>query len=146
MRCREARRQLTESTQGSAAKATADHLTHCAPCQRYATRLAEARRALRDRRSDFVPDPAFAARVLARLPSREAATSELLGWAALRLLPATLALLLSLGLWSLASSPSPTALLAEETSQDLLSWVLDDGVLAGGGSNGGPTDPGEPDS
>ena len=138
MKCREARRQLTDGAQGSAARAAATHLGECAPCQRYSTRLAEARRALRARRGDFVPDPAFAARVLARLPSHEAATPELLGWAALRLLPATLALLLSLGLWSLASSPSPTALLAEETSQDVLNWVLDDGA-----SNGGPADPGE---
>ncbi len=126
MKCRQARRKLSEATCESSLAAVEPHLQSCSPCQRFASRLGAAQQLLSSRRNDVVPDPSFAARVLSQLPGQEStATSELLGWAALRLLPMTLALLLALSVWSVSSSPSPTVLLAEESSQDELSWVLD---------------------
>ncbi|MCH9649850.1 MAG: hypothetical protein K0U98_16550 [Deltaproteobacteria bacterium] len=126
MNCRQARRKLSDSKCDSSQAAAEAHLRSCFPCQSFADRLREAQQLLGARRNDVLPDPSFAARVLSQLPSREpTATSELLGWAALRLLPMTLALLLALSLWSLSSSPSPTVLLAEESSRAELSWLLD---------------------
>jgi hypothetical protein len=68
-----------------------------------------------------VPGPEFARRVVARLPQ----PAEVLGWAALRALPAALALALAL-LWLGISQPAPPDhLLTGEASPDhLLTWAV----------------------
>ena len=123
MRCRTVQNRLTTGETPSAELQS--HVAACDACERFAARLEVAHRILRDHDHDHAPDAMFSARVLQRLPSRERSVPEALGWAASRLLPATLALLLALGSWSLLSSPSPTDLVAENTSQDLLAWVIE---------------------
>ena len=98
------------------------HLEDCAPCGRFAARLRIARRVLEEHRVDVEPDAGFAARVAARLPQGPA---EILGWAAARLIPVTLVLVLILGWFALRVEPAQA--IAEETAptDDLVSWVLD---------------------
>ncbi len=130
MHCHQVRGQLSDPSRRAEADPLQDHLNQCSECRRFEERLKEVRGALRNRHSEVEPDASFTAQVLAQLPPREAAPSELLGWAALRLLPATLGLLLILTLWSVASSPSPISLLAESAQQDVLSWVLNENPVA----------------
>ena len=66
------------------------HLDDCAACTEFASRLAETRSALVAHHARARPDAAFASRVAASVPSGHV---EILGRAALRLLPATLAVL-----------------------------------------------------
>jgi len=121
MNCREARDLLTSPTPPSRSATLGEHLKDCGSCGRYAARLAAAREMLREHGAQVEPGAGFAARVTAALPS----TPELLGWAALRLLPATLALAVVLAGWCLVAAPSPGALLEEGPSDDLLAWTLD---------------------
>jgi hypothetical protein len=72
--------------------ALAAHLEGCAACADYARRLADAVGALADHHAGAEPDAAFAARVVTSLPARD----DALGRAAMRLLPAALALVLVL--------------------------------------------------
>ncbi|MGB6640495.1 MAG: hypothetical protein WBG67_06965, partial [Thermoanaerobaculia bacterium] len=74
------------------------------------------------------PDAGFSARVVAALPN---SSPDVLGWAAIRLLPATLALALVLTVWALAATPSPTSLLEQSVDEDLWTWILSS---PGGGS------------
>jgi len=99
-----------------------DHLRECPTCERYRTRLLAVRGFLREHRTEVDPDPAFAARVAARLP---ASREDALGWAALRLIPATLALALALGWFALRTAPVWTAADDPAPTEDLLSWVLE---------------------
>jgi len=94
----------------------AEHLAGCPSCSRFAARLAAVRGALRDRPEGPRPDAGFSLRVRARLPRG----SELLGWAALRALPAALALVLALAWMSSSEPPSVETLLSAEPSPDLL--------------------------
>jgi hypothetical protein len=87
-----------------------------------------ARELFSDHHAGAEPDAGFAARVVAALPD---STSEVLGWAAIRLLPATLALALVLTLWALVVTPSPTSLVNQSADEDLWSWILSS---PGGGS------------
>jgi hypothetical protein len=87
-----------------------------------------AKELLRDHHAGAEPDAGFAARVVAALPD---STSEVLGWAAIRLLPATLALALVLTAWALVVTPSPTSLVDQSADEDLWSWILSS---PGGGS------------
>ena len=68
--------------------------------------------------------PAFAARVVADLPR----PSPVLGWAALRLLPAATALLLVLSAWVWFGTGTPSEMVASAPTDDLVSWVLENGV------------------
>src|SRR5436190_15930265 len=101
MRCDEARERLTASASAATDENLRAHLDACAGCAAFAQRLDATRLVLRSRRSDFVPDPAFSARVVAALPG----TTELLGWAAVRLLPAALALALLCGWYGATRGP-----------------------------------------
>lgn len=133
MKCKKARDVLTAEYPGAApahSQQLARHLEGCALCRRYGEEMTAVRSELRNHRTILEPDGSFSARVLERLPRREPdQASDLLGWAALRLLPVALALALVLGAWSLLSSPSPETLLSS-MEQDPIAWVL--GGEAGG--------------
>lgn len=100
-----------------------EHLQGCEECSRFARRFELVENALRDHHARAEPDPAFAARVASRLP----APPPMLGWAALRLLPATLALAIVLSAWAWIGNASSSDLVAMSPTDDLLSWVLEDG-------------------
>jgi len=123
MTCRQFRDHLTAERPDSQSGALQAHVESCAACRRYAARLEAARNLLRSHRTEVEPDPAFAARVSEQL--REA-PAEILGWAALRLLPATLVLVLVLA-WCVFSA-APEATYANEDpspTEDLFTWVLE---------------------
>lgn len=122
MSCREIRDQLMQNEQDLPEGVTA-HLSSCPDCAGFAEKMHLARAAFRAHRSDHVPGPGFAYGVRAALPGR----ADLLGWAALRLLPATLALTLVLSAWCWVATPGPQALLEQSPTDDLLGWVLEDG-------------------
>ena len=86
-------------------------------------RLAAIRTTLRDGRTPFEPDAAFAARVVARLPE----PPDVLGWAALRLVPAALLLALLCGLALLDLGRTPVgawpSLASSDTPADLI-WAV----------------------
>ena len=86
-------------------------------------RMARVRRYLREHHADVEPDPAFAGRVLARL---ERNPGEILGLAALRLLPAALALVLFLGWLALRTAPDQDASPAQPSPDDVISWLLEE--------------------
>jgi len=87
-------------------------------------RLERARAYFRDHHAGVEPDAGFADRVTARL---DHTSSELLGWAAWRLLPATVVLTALLLFLSLrADAPSPTVALQDTADDDLLTWVLEE--------------------
>lgn len=129
IRCSELRDRLTAARgDGDAAgsgsprdaRLEAEHLASCPACAAYAERLAAFRSELRQRHADIRPGAGFAAQVVSRLDG----PPDLLGWAALRLLPATLALVLVLSGWCLLRTPSPTDLLTQAPTDDVLSWVV----------------------
>lgn len=103
-----------------ASEPIAAHLEECAACREFAGRLELARDALRAHASDHQPDPLFARRVSAALPSGP----DLLGWAALRLLPATLGLALALSACCWLATPAPGELVEPSPTDDLLAWAL----------------------
>ena len=95
----------------------AEHLAGCPACTAFSRRLDAVREALGrhdDRR--VIPDEGFARRTVARLPQ----PAELLGWAALRALPAALALAFVLAWYGLSQPPPLSALLLDEPSGDEL--------------------------
>jgi hypothetical protein len=97
----------------------ASHLAGCPGCAEFARRLGLVRGTLRQPGGDVLPDPGFAARVMARLPR----SADLLGWAALRALPAALLLALILAGLSAADIAPPASLLVDEpSSSQLLAW------------------------
>jgi anti-sigma factor RsiW len=121
MNCREVRDLLTGVGEPTEVRT---HIEDCPECATYAERLDSARKALRDHHETFEPDAGFALRVADRLNGR---TPELLGWAAARLLPATLVLLAVLGV--LAFRALPALEVAEEVTSptdNVLAWVLGD--------------------
>ena len=128
MNCAQVRKLLTEERTNAPSIGIRDHLEKCPECARFAERLELAEGILRDHHAGSEPDAGFAVRVVAALPT---SSSDLLGWAAIRLLPATLALALVLTVWALAATPSPTALLEQSAEEDLWSWIMGS---PGGGS------------
>lgn len=104
-----------------------DHLALCPACTGFAARLAEVERALAAHRATELPPAGFSRRIAARLPPPE----DLVGWAALRLLPATLALVLLL---SWLNQRTQEATPASDPADVLSSWVLDPFSETGGGS------------
>lgn len=119
MDCRRVRDRLMDGA-GERGTEMIEHLDACAACAAFARRLGEAEALLRAHHAGVEPDAAFAARVVARLPE----PSELLGWAALRLLPATLALALVLTAWCVLATPGPSSLVEETPTDDVLAWVV----------------------
>lgn len=84
-------------------------------------RIELARDALRDHHARLEPDAGFAARVLARLP----AAPDPLRWAALRLLPAALAVALLLGVLVWRDLPAADA--GAASIDELAAWMIDPG-------------------
>ena len=123
MSCSVVRARLL-ATSGVAAERDRAHVEGCQACRRFVRRLEAVEALLGERPAEITPDPAFAARVLDRLP---AAPADEIGRAALRLLPAALALALVLAGWCLLATPAPRSLLAPESpTEDLVAWVIDD--------------------
>ncbi len=123
MNCRQARGLLTKGRAASAAARR--HAMDCEECGRFARRLAAVERALGERHASISPPAGFAARVQAQL----AGNDDLIGWAALRLLPATLGLILLLS-WLNLRTPASQAVTATATATAdpaaaVLTWVLD---------------------
>jgi hypothetical protein len=87
--------------------------------ERIRERLEEARRWFRAHHAGVGPAPDFATRVAARLRRDPA---EELGRAAMRLLPATLALVLVLAWLAAGAGPDPSAT-QPAADPDLVSWV-----------------------
>jgi hypothetical protein len=120
MDCRTVRERLVREPEPDAEVRI--HLESCAGCAAFARRLGLARDVLRTPASALDPDPGFARRVASRLPQ----TSELLGWAALRALPAALALALALSwidgrlLSQTGPLEGPASLLADEPDSALV--------------------------
>jgi hypothetical protein len=121
MNCREVRDRLSASPV-EPSDAVADHLRGCAACAAFAGRVELARTILREHHGGFEPDAHFANRVAARLGE---APNGKLGWAAVRLLPATLALLLVLAWMSWRAEPVPSYASSSSPTEDLLTWVLE---------------------
>ncbi len=135
--CTRIRDDLTRGRIDSATPHVAQHLRGCAGCARYARRLNDARRALREHHTPLVPDGAFVARVREQL---DPPAFDLMGRAALRVLPASLALLVALS-WAtatfvefadgtvVASNDELTELSSndeqDEPFDELFSWLLD---------------------
>lgn len=128
MRCNEIRERLSRR---SGDPEIAAHLGSCAACARYAARLAVARDLLA-REAGALPDAGFARRVVARLPS----SAQVLGWAALRALPAAIVLALALGAFGVFQTPSPeSSLLNDEASPEA---ILTYAALPGDGAAQAP--------
>lgn len=121
MNCREVR-DLLMRDERPAASAVTGHLASCDGCTEFARRLDLAQADLGAHQGDHLPHPAFAQRVRASLPG----DTDLIGWAALRLLPATLALTLVLSAWCWIATPGPQALFEQSPTDDLLSWALEE--------------------
>ena len=120
VRCRDLRARLMEHR--ALPGELAGHLDGCPDCARYAARLQAARDLFRHRHGEVEPDAGFAARVTARLPQQ---STVVLGWAALRLLPISVALVLLLfllSLWIPEATPTQTA--AQAPTDDVLTWVI----------------------
>lgn len=128
MNCAQVQERLADARAETPSARLLEHLAECPECARFADRLHMAKELLRDHHAGAEPDAGFAARVVAALPD---STSEVLGWAAIRLLPATLALALVLTLWALVVTPSPVSLVNQSADEDLWSWILSS---PGGGS------------
>ena len=89
-------------------------------CAALSFRLDEVRGALRRRHADASPDPRFATRVAGSVTDE---AGHQLGWAALRLLPGTLALVALLSWFAWRSDVPPGPLPAPAPTEDLLNWV-----------------------
>lgn len=125
MRCRALREGCTSGRLTLRDRGVVEHTQGCAECRAFLARLELAREILATPLSDARPDAGFAARVATRLPQ----PVEMMGWAALRLLPAALAVLLALAAYGQGHPPSAADLwLLEPSSGQLLTWS----ALAGG--------------
>jgi predicted anti-sigma-YlaC factor YlaD len=131
MKCRRARALLHASEpQGSHAAASGGlrrHLAECGDCSRHSERLEELYRALGEHRASVSPATGFAARVRSRLPQQD----DALGWAALRLLPATVGLVLFLSWLNWQQSAIADETIGDPTNA-VLTWVLEPAI----GENG----------
>lgn len=133
MQCESVRDRLLHRPDSGADDDARRHLADCTPCRRFAERLTATRRVLAGDadRPPVRPDAGFAARVLERLPERR--PTDLLGWAALRLLPPAFASALALAVWCVWATPTPSgvweagsaAVESVSPETDLMAWVLD---------------------
>lgn len=100
MSCREVRRTLCSGT--GRRSGVSEHLATCPDCRELSDRWQAIEGELAAPVHAVVPGPEFAARVVAALPG----STEVLGWAALRLLPGAVALALLLSWLSLTAAGS----------------------------------------
>ncbi len=85
------------------------HRAECAVCQELAPRLDAMRLHVRDLHAGTEPDAGFSARVLQRIETQPDDV-EVLGWAAWRVLPAAMVLLVALLAWGSSVGWAPTSL------------------------------------
>jgi len=96
------------------------HLASCTACADYSQRLETVRAALGNHHTAVAPPAGFARRIQALLQWDD----NPIGWAALRLLPASLGLVLLLSWLNLrAAEPAPSEI--GDPTMAVLSWVLD---------------------
>ena len=124
MNCSQARDRLVG---GTPTESLERHLGTCPSCRAFAERAEIALAKLREREAEVVPEAGFAARVTAALPG----DPEVLAWAALRLLPATVALALVLTGWCLTGVPGPSELVEESPADAPLAWLLETNEVKG---------------
>ena len=124
MNCGELRDRLTRNADARREPSTVRHIEECAACRTYVDRLSTARQLMREHHGNAEPDAGFSGRVMARLPK---GPTEVLGWAAVRLLPATVALALVLAWFNFQVTPQPTTTETATVAptEDLLAWVID---------------------
>lgn len=123
-RCREIRDRLESAEAQDRSREVEAHLESCAACARFASRLDAVRDTLAGHQATVEPDAGFAVRVTARLRNDP---TDVLGWAAIRLLPATLVLLAALAWIAFQTTATPSDLLSESPTDDLLTWVVQNG-------------------
>ena len=121
MECQNVRKKLLEPDQ-SRDRNLQEHLRVCTSCARFADRLEMTQALLRDHHARVEPGPDFSARVIGNL----ARGPELMGWAAIRLLPASLALVLALLGWTLYTGSDSPELPQSAPSDDPIAWMLED--------------------
>lgn len=122
MNCRKYRKALTSKIASETVELHR-HRSSCPECRILSARHEAAEEMLaapaaNDR--DSQPRPGFAARVIAALPARP----NPLAWAAVRLLPATTALALTLLGWCWLATPTPGELWTQAGEDEVLAWVL----------------------
>jgi hypothetical protein len=86
-------------------------------------RLERARQYFREHHAGVEPDAGFAGRVAARLDGQ---VTEILGWAAWKLLPATLAIALVLAFFVLRVTPGTDLTTSVSPTEDPVAWILND--------------------
>lgn len=122
MNCRTARRAM-DKLDAARDIALQHHLAGCDDCRKLKDALDAAGSMLKERHAGVVPDAAFAARIRARLHTEPA---QVLGTAALRLLPVT-AIILALLTWmAFTATPVTDTIVAKAPTEDVLAWVLED--------------------
>lgn len=114
---------------GATLGAVRRHVADCDDCAHFAERLEQVERALGDDHLQVAPPIGFAGRIRARLPPDD----DPLVWAALRLLPATLGLILLLSWLNFQSGETDEVELADPTAA-VLTWVIDPAGQFGSGS------------
>lgn len=123
MNCRRTRSQLI--AEGALDGAVRSHLETCSRCAAFYARLERVADMLQER-AEVRPPGGFSSRVVAALEPPE----SVLTWASVRILPATLALAVTLALWSWIATPTPSTLIAEAAeessvpSEDAVRWIL----------------------
>ena len=127
MNCRKIRDRLVA---GPSSDMIERHLAECDGGRTFAVDLGAVRESLRRHHAGVTPDPSFAARVGSSL--RAVQPVELLGWAAMKLLPLSLVVALVLAWWAwdhttTTVGPAPQA--AVEDS-DPLAWLFDESAGA----------------
>ena len=128
MSCKKIEERLLDDDQAFLDRAVREHLKDCPACSTYAARLDLARQLLGEHHAGVEPDAGFAARVVAALPG----TPGLVSRAAMKLLPAALALVLVLAGWCLIDTHGPADLLEQARTSgeqaptdEPLSWALE---------------------
>ena len=86
-------------------------------------RLERARVYFQEHHAGVEPDSGFATRVAARL---ERPSTDLLGWAAWKLLPATLALAVVLAWFALRVTPGTGSVASASPTEDPVGWILNE--------------------
>ena len=119
MRCPDARQRLFQRSTPEVDPQLAAHLAECPQCGALAARLLAVQQGLREHQAEHTPDAGFSARVVAHLP----APTEVLGWAALRLLPAALMLALLCSWYTATAGPGLSALLLQPDDGQLLTYL-----------------------
>ncbi|MCZ6727342.1 MAG: hypothetical protein O7A98_08295 [Acidobacteria bacterium] len=118
MNCRRARIMMTGPNANLGA--VRRHVADCDECGQFAQRLEAIERALGDHHLQVAPPTGFAARIRTRLGPHD----DPLAWAALRLLPATLGLVLLLSWLNFHGGESFEAEVEDPTTA-VLNWVID---------------------